>query len=109
MVDPKFFPLDKLRDLMDPKFVNKQKINCIKHLRQITGEGLKETKEFFELEWRPFVNGALTPTTVPTELVSDNPEFEHLRNQVQNLADEVADLRSMNTRSREATIFKEED
>ena len=57
MSDRTYFPLEDLRELMDIDFVNKKKINCIKHLRAMTGEGLKETKDFFEQEWLPFING----------------------------------------------------
>ncbi|WHM52922.1 ribosomal protein L7/L12 C-terminal domain protein [Sulfitobacter phage vB_SupP_AX] len=53
MADPRFTSFKEIRDLMDAD----QKINCIKILRGITGEGLKETKDFFEQEWLPFANG----------------------------------------------------
>jgi len=109
MADRRYFPMDDLRQLMDVKFLNKSKINCIKHLSSMTGESLRETEDFFEQEWLPFINGTRTPPEKVTELVSESPEFDHLRQQVQDLAREVADLRSMNTRSRAATIFNEED
>lgn len=48
MSDCTFFPLNDLRELMDPEFVNSKRINCIKHIRSMTGEGLKEAKDFFE-------------------------------------------------------------
>lgn len=60
MSDRSYFPLEDLRELMDPDFVNTKKINSIKHLRAMTGEGLKETKNFFEQEWLPFINGDRT-------------------------------------------------
>lgn len=60
MAEPRFTTLNDLRDLMAPDYVNSKKINCIKTLRQITGEGLKETKDFFEQEWLPFINGDRT-------------------------------------------------
>lgn len=40
---------------MDPEFVKTNKINCIRLIRQLSGKGLKESKEFFEQEWYPFV------------------------------------------------------
>jgi len=108
MTERAYFPINDLRELMDSEFV-KKKINCIKHLRAMTGEGLKETKDFYEQEWLPFINGARTPPREIKTYISETPEFEHLRKQVQNLSDEVADLRSMNTRSRAATIFNDEE
>lgn len=50
MAEACFTTLRELRDLMSVDVVSTQKINCIKLLRQITGEGLKETKDFFEQE-----------------------------------------------------------
>lgn len=48
MAEARFTTLHELRDFMSVDVVSSQKINCIKLLRQITGEGLKETKDFFE-------------------------------------------------------------
>lgn len=55
MADPKHTTLNELLSLIDPETVANKKINTIKLLRQITGEGLKEVKEFYEQEWEPFV------------------------------------------------------
>lgn len=109
MTDPKYFPMKHLRDLMDPQFANRTKINCIKHLRSMTGEGLKETKDFFEQEWLPMVNGTRTPPKEIKTYMSETPEFEALVQQVQKLSEEVDVLKSMNTRSRAATIFNDEE
>lgn len=43
-----FIPLDELKKLFDYGVVSANKINTIKILRSITGEGLKETKDFLE-------------------------------------------------------------
>ena len=108
MGDRPYFPLRHLRELMDPEFVNKQKINCIKHLRTITGEGLKEAKDFFEQEWLPFINGDRKPPEVIKEMISDTPEFHALVRQVQALSNEVAQLRRTSTKNMAAGIFAEE-
>lgn len=54
-IQPKHTPLSEFSDLFDPEFVTKRKINCIKLLRQITGEGLLETKNFFEQVVQPVI------------------------------------------------------
>lgn len=63
-MDPRHVTLDELRNLTDTDYVANNKIGCIKILRGITGEGLRETKDFFEQEWQPYVNGNKTPMKV---------------------------------------------
>lgn len=109
MADRSYFPMEDLRELMNTEFVNSKKINCIKHLRAMTGEGLKETTDFFEQEWLPFINGTRTPPKEIKTYISETPEFEALVQQVRKLSEEVDSLRSMNTRSRAATIFNDEE
>lgn len=70
MADPRFTTLQELRDLMDAD----QKINCIKILRGITGEGLKETKDFFEQEWLPFATGK----TVKKKMTEDQALMDRI-------------------------------
>lgn len=57
MIDPKHTSFNDLLNLGNPQYVQANKINCIILLRQITGEGLKETKDFFEQVWQPLVTG----------------------------------------------------
>lgn len=64
MAEPRFLPMFELKDLANKDYVNRNKINCIKMMRQITGEGLKETKEFFEQVWLPMINGTGQPETI---------------------------------------------
>jgi len=109
MADRSYFPMDDLRKLMDVEFVNKSKITCIKHLRSMTGENLREIKDFFEQEWLPFINGTRTPPKEIKTYISETPEFEALVQQVRKLSEEVDSLKSMNTRSRTATIFNDEE
>jgi hypothetical protein len=45
---PDYIALDELKKLFNFKEVSLNKINCIKMLRSISGEGLKETKDFLE-------------------------------------------------------------
>ncbi|MCA1800821.1 MAG: ribosomal protein L7/L12 [Actinobacteria bacterium] len=52
-----YITLHELSNLLDQHFVSTRKIDCIKLLRQITGEGLKESKEFFEQKWQPTILG----------------------------------------------------
>ena len=42
--------LGEMRMLMDPEFVKTNKVICIKLIRQLSGEGLREAKDFFEQE-----------------------------------------------------------
>lgn len=68
-VDPVAF--DKLIDLLDPNFVNNKKIECIKLLRQITREGLKETKTFFEEVWVPAIRAKQSAEATGREVNMD--------------------------------------
>ncbi len=101
------FTLEDLRELMDPEFVNQGKINCIKHLRQMTGEGLRETKDFFEQEWLPLMNGTRTPPKEVKVYVEDTPEFHRLSEQVEQLARQVASLRTNQIKVRAAGLLEE--
>jgi hypothetical protein len=109
MTERVFFPVEDLRELMDVEFVNKSKINCIKHIRAMTGLGLKEAKDFFEQEWIHFVNGERQPPKQVETLITDCPEFQELQRQVAKLTEEVEDLRSNQNRTRAKTIFTEKD
>lgn len=64
MADPQHTTLDELRELINPEFVKLKKINSIKLIRQITGEGLKETKDFFEQVWQPAVTGGFPASVI---------------------------------------------
>lgn len=55
MADPQFVPITELKQLFDPAFVASRKIESIKMLRRITGEGLRETKDFFEQIIQPAI------------------------------------------------------
>lgn len=48
-------PLEELKKLFDYQTVSSNKINTIKVLRSITGEGLKETKDFLEQVLMPAI------------------------------------------------------
>ena len=102
MGDRPDFPLNDLRKLMDPEFVNSWKIETIKLLRRMTGEGLKEAKNFLEDEWIPFVNSTQTP--VP-KMVHSEMEFDALVQQVQQLAQEVNNLKAAQTKQTAKGIF----
>ena len=53
MTDPKLATLAELQILFTKNNIQNEKIKCIKLLRQITGEGLKEAKDFFEQVVQP--------------------------------------------------------
>lgn len=101
MIDPRHTSFHELRELMDPDFVNSNKINCIKTLRQITGEGLKDTKDFFEQEWLLFINGDRKPR-VPVQQSMN--ELDILR-RLNHLEDQVATLTKIMTKERAKGIF----
>lgn len=107
MADARFTSLPQLRELMSVDVVSSQKINCIKLLRQITGEGLKETKDFFEQEWMPFVleghrfgKATMTPPAQSLELVD-------IVERLQALENIVSELTRNETKKMAATIFTE--
>lgn len=105
-------PLKYLRELMNPDFVDNKKIECIKYIRMMTGEGLREAKEFFEQEWRPLVKGErlLTPSE-PIEktlqTLTDYPEFLALARQVRELSNQVDSLNRLRTQPTAQNIFEE--
>jgi hypothetical protein len=70
MAEARFTSLSQLKQLFDLGSVRQGKIETIKLLRQITGEGLRETKDFYEQELLPFLqNGRMMSGT----LASDDP------------------------------------
>jgi hypothetical protein len=50
-----YISLAELSKLFDKEFVSKEKVNAIKILRSITGEGLRETKDYLEQRLIPFI------------------------------------------------------
>lgn len=55
VVNQNTLEFDDMLNLIDPNFVNHNKINCIKYVRTITRCGLKEAKDFFEQVWTPAI------------------------------------------------------
>ena len=107
MAEARFTSLVELRELMSVDVVSNQKINCIKLLRQITGEGLKETKDFFEQEWIPFILkgyrfgiSTMTPSTQSFDLLG-------IMDRLQALENIVNELTRNETKKMAATIFTE--
>lgn len=76
--NPMHTPSTDLRQIMDKEFVNINKIRCIKIFRGITGEGLKETKDFVEKEWIPFITKLeyTAPVKVGKPITISDPDFD---------------------------------
>lgn len=53
---PRTATLESLEMLFDKEVVMKEKITCIKTIREMTGTGLKEAKDFFEQVVQPTVS-----------------------------------------------------
>lgn len=68
MADSKYTTLADLSDLIDSDFVINKKSNCIKLLRQITGKGLRETIDYYEQVWQPYVSGERPKRTPSTQV-----------------------------------------
>lgn len=100
--------LDELRDMMNPQFVMEKKIHCIKLLRAMTGEGLKEAKDFFEDEWLSFVTEGKRPSPV-----KQNPELQlqllQIERRMSELENDMLSLKKAQTRTMAANIFTEGD
>lgn len=58
MTNQNTLEFDDMLNLIDPNFVNHQRVNCIKHVRTITRCGLKEAKDFFDQVWTPAIRAA---------------------------------------------------
>lgn len=69
-MDPRFTSFSDLMKLTDRDIVTHQKILCIKIIRGITGEGLKEAKEFFEEVLQPAVLDKTYNPIIETKLDS---------------------------------------
>lgn len=107
MAEARFTTLRELRELMSVDVVSNQKINCIKLLRQISGEGLKEVKDFFEQEWMPFVlegrhfgKSTMTPPAQSLDLLD-------IMDRLQALENIVSELTRNETKKMATTIFNE--
>lgn len=87
-----YTPLNEIRHLMDPEYVQTNKINCIKYLRSITGEGLKETKDFFEAEWLPFVIHGQRNVTKPIASLMQEDAIRELEKRVDQLESQISAL-----------------
>lgn len=109
-MDSRHTPLHEFQQLMDHEVVKNQKINCIKLLRQITGEGLKETKDFFEDVWQPFI---LNCSGKKKSLFNQEPmpddTYNELLKRVDALTRDVRELKAAQTQNRAKTLFTEED
>lgn len=89
MSDPIRPRLSELKELFTADVVKNQKINCIKLLRQITGEGLKETKDFFEQVVQPAVLNS-APIVGPE---TDYDDLEEIRKALSELRRDVDKLK----------------
>lgn len=97
--------LDEMRMLMDPEFVKTNKINCIKLIRQLSGEGLREAKDFFEQEWYQFVVEGQRKTSAYTKPVED---FDEILCRLSALENEVHHLTKVETRQVAKNLFNED-
>lgn len=107
MAEARFTTLRELRELMSVDVVSTQKINCIKLLRQITGEGLKETKDFFEQEWSPFVLNDQRFGNANKTSPAQSLELVDILDRLQALENIVSELTRNETKKMAATIFTE--
>lgn len=107
MAEARFTTLPELRELMSVDVVSTQKINCIKLLRQITGEGLRETKDFFEQEWSPFVLEGQRFGNANTTSPAQSLELVDILDRLQALENIVSELTRNETKKMAATIFTE--
>ena len=107
MAEARFTTLRELRELMSVDVVSTQKINCIKLLRQITGEGLKETKDFFEQKWMPFVLEGQRFGNVNKTSPAQSLELVDILDRLQALENIVSELTRNETKKMAATIFTE--
>ena len=106
MGDRTFFDLYDFRDIMDPTYVAKNKINTIKFIRGITDASLKDAKNFLEQEWEPFIQGKvrLDPQD-PTETI----EMIEILERLNKLEDHVRSLSSNQTKVMAKGIFDDNE
>lgn len=101
-----YTPLSEIRNLIDPEYVQTKKINCIKYLRSITGEGLKETKDFFEDEWLPFVIHGQRPTPKPIASLMQEDAIRELEKRIDQLESQISELRPNPAKEMAKGIFE---
>lgn len=100
MMEPSFISLTELGKLIDPEFVKNNKIEFIKQIRRMTGEGLKEVNNFINDEWIPVVVNIEKPEK-PSAPVILKTHIEIIR-RIENLEAEVSRLSK--TESKKMTI-----
>lgn len=105
MADPRLTPLGEMRNLMDPEFVKTNKINCIRLIRQLSGESLREAKEFFEQEWYQFVVEGQRKTSVYAKPVKD---FDEILRRLSALENEVYRLTKVEIKQVAKNLFNED-
>lgn len=103
--------LNLLEKLLDPDFVSTKKIECIKVLRGISGEGLKETKDFYEQVLHPVV---VLKLSVKRERQVGNPfddespskeEFENIMRMIRKMEQDIAELKRGKAKSEASVLF----
>ena len=112
-MDPVHIELNDFRCLFNDGFVNHNKIPSIKMIRQITGAGLKESKEFFENVIEPVVIeqrrlDGLTPhiTNKPIQAHTYD-EFKDFEERLQRVEAFVDSHNIAEAQTRAKSIFKE--
>lgn len=104
MADSRWTPLDELTKLFDPDIVSTQKINCIKTVRGITGEGLKEAKDWVEQFLVPTVANM---SQNQIKVIDTMPDFDpdEILQQLESLRKDVAELKRAKQISQAKEIF----
>lgn len=117
-MDPAQVDLYELKTLFSEDYVRTNKINCIKLLRQITGAGLREAKDFFELVIDPAIIQGIEPNpkfsasgAAYTSPRNDAPTLEQFKELEERLQRVEAFMDSHNiaeAQTRAKAIFKED-
>ena len=105
MAEPSFVQLSELEKLFDPEVVGTQKINCIKLLRQISGDGLRESRDFLEQTIQPIIEGKKPRT--PQLMAQPNFDPDEIMTRLEYLTNEVNKLKRVQISKQAKGIFND--
>lgn len=103
--------LDELKKMIDPTWGLQNKIGIIKNIRAMTGEGLKEAKDFCEQIWWPMLEDMQQafPSGYEPKAKPQYVEDESLIQRIEALERQMAELRRTNVTQVAQRIFDHQD
>lgn len=102
--------LKELHQMIDPNWGLQNKIGIIKAVRAITGEGLREAKDFAEQVWWPMLEEMAKHQ--PYTLSKPIPQYieeESILQRIETLERQMAEMRNTRVSHAARNIFNQQD